>query len=99
MATWRMCWDPWLVNVVLAIKHEAEPLHDKEETSMRLTFEVRQDIRRLVAIFGISLAFIVAQTVPPWPSAATGTATASSTASSVTLPRPILVTPTQTTTE
>ena len=31
---------------------------------MRLTFEVRQDIRRLVAVVGISLAFIVAQTAP-----------------------------------
>jgi hypothetical protein len=50
--------------VVLESKHEAEPLHDEEEISMRLTFEVRQDIRRLVAVFGVSLAFIVAQTAP-----------------------------------
>jgi hypothetical protein len=31
---------------------------------MRLTFEVRQDIRRMVAVLGISLAFIVAQSAP-----------------------------------
>ena len=31
---------------------------------MRLTFEVRQNMRRLVAVFGVTLAFIVAQAVP-----------------------------------
>jgi hypothetical protein len=31
---------------------------------MRLTFDARQNIRHLVAVFGISLAFIVAQTAP-----------------------------------
>ncbi len=31
---------------------------------MWLTFKVRQDIRRLVAVFGVSLVFIVAQDVP-----------------------------------
>ncbi len=31
---------------------------------MQLTFDTRQNIRRLVAIFGVSLAFIIAQTVP-----------------------------------
>jgi hypothetical protein len=59
-----MCCGSWLIKVVLAAKREAEPLHDKEAISMRLTLAVRQDIRRLVAVFGVSLAFIVAQTAP-----------------------------------
>jgi hypothetical protein len=31
---------------------------------MRLTFDARQDIRRIVAVFGVNLAFIVVQTTP-----------------------------------
>jgi hypothetical protein len=31
---------------------------------MRLAFDARQDIRRMVAVFGVSLAFMVVQTTP-----------------------------------
>jgi hypothetical protein len=61
---------------------------------MRLTSEARQDVRRLVAVFGISLAFMIAQSA-----LALSPDRRRPLLRRRAQPRPALATPTQTTTE
>ena len=43
---------------------EKAPARQKGHEKLQLALEVRQDIKRLLALGGISLAFIIAQTTP-----------------------------------